>query len=127
VQAPWALKGYPEDMALLFVSHCATRELSKSLKKIVDQLYLLCSVREAAVRVDTVKKFLALLLEELIRPKDVEFKKIQLLLYYVHTACRRLYPNSSEFDVLKFGVINLLFRFLQKTLEDPYSGTFALF
>lgn len=118
--ATWTLKGFPEDIAMCFLSHCADREVNKSLKKTVEQLYATCSVREATLKVDVIKKFLALLLDELVRPKDIAFKKAKLLLYYIHTACKQAYPNAADTDVLRYGAINVLFRYLIKTLEDPY-------
>jgi hypothetical protein len=121
------LKGFPEDIALCFLCHCSTRELLKSLKKTLEALYAVFSEREATVKVDNVKKFMLQLLEKLIRPKDVEFKKVKLLLFYVHHACKQMYPNAAESDVLRYGVINLLFRLIQKALDDPYSGVIAYF
>ena len=116
------MKGFPEEIALTFLSHCASRDLLKSLKKLTEQFFSSFDKREAEVDMGRVKKYLSLFLEELIRPKDGDFKKIKILLFYVHQACKQLYPNAEEAVVVKYGVVNLMFRYLLRVLDDPYSS-----
>jgi hypothetical protein len=112
---------YPMEVFMTFIFNCSRSNLNKSLKRIIEQLYLECPTRDLAIDQTKVHKFLNLLLEELIRPKDTEFRKVRLLLFFIHAHLKKLYGDTlPEESLLKYGACNMMILYLQRCFDDPF-------